>query len=201
MKKNTSVLTIIGIVLGVIALLTSFIPIINNGSFILGAFGLILSAVGFFRSQKKVVSLVSIIICVAACGLVLSSQASLSKSIDDVSKSIDDVFKNLSGKNTEELLEKNVDVEIGKFSVKKESFMSKPILPITVKNKSDEKKSYHIEIEAVDQKGVRIEKDSVYANDLKAKQSGKYEAFEFVSSDKLPVLEKATFKILSISMY
>ncbi|QRG86677.1 DUF2892 domain-containing protein [Bulleidia sp. zg-1006] len=194
MKKNTSVLTIIGIVLGVIALLTSFIPIINNGSFILGAFGLILSAVGFFRSQKKVVSLVSIIICVVACGLVLSNQASLSKSIDDVSK-------NLSGKNTEELLEKNVDVEIGKFSVKKEFFMSKPILPITVKNKSDEKKSYHIEIEAVDQKGVRIEKDSVYANDLKAKQSGKYEAFEFVSSDKLPVLEKATFKILSISMY
>lgn len=192
--KNTSILTIIGIVLGVIALLTSFIPIINNGSFILGIIGLVLSVVGLIKSQKKMLSILSIIICIASCGLVLSSQASLSQSLDDTSK-------NISGNNTEKLLKENVDVTIGTFTAKKEDFITKTTLPVTIKNKSNEKKSYHIEIEAVDEKGTRIAQDTVYVNDLNPNQSGEYKVFEYVSSDKLSALKKAKFKVASISMY
>jgi len=70
-----------------------------------------------------------------------------------------------------------------------------------VKNKSLEKKSFSIHIEAVDSNGSRIADDYVYVNDLGAEQTQNFEAFNFVDSDKVNSLKNATFKIVEISMY
>ena len=60
-----------------------------------------------------------------------------------------------------------------------------------------DKKSFSIQIEAVDTSGNRILDDTVYANDLGAGQSQDFEAFKLVSSDKIEALKSATFKIVS----
>ena len=85
--------------------------------------------------------------------------------------------------------------------MKENDFITKTTLPVTAENKASEKKTYSIDIEAVDEKGTRIEKDTVYVNDLNPKQSGEYKVFKYVSNDKLSALKKAKFKVLSVSMY
>ncbi len=85
--------------------------------------------------------------------------------------------------------------------MKGNDFITKTTLPVTAENKANEKKTYHIEIEAVDEKETRITQDTVYVNDLNPNQSGEYKVFEYVSSDKLSALKKAKFKVASISMY
>ena len=85
--------------------------------------------------------------------------------------------------------------------MKENGFITKTTLPVTAENKANEKKTYHIEMEAVDEKGTRITQDIVYVNDLNPNQSDEYKIFEYVSSDKLSALKKAKFKVASISMY
>ena len=108
---------------------------------------------------------------------------------------------NISGNNTESILQNDVDVTIGDFKATKSYGIYETSLPITVKNKSSEKKTFNIHIEAVSSSGERIEEDYVYANDLNAGQSQKFNIFTFVSSDKVSSLKKATFKIIDVSMY
>ena len=50
--------------------------------------------------------------------------------------------------------------------MKENDFITKTTLPVTAENKADEKKTYYIEMEAVDEKGTRIAQDTVYVNDL-----------------------------------
>lgn len=50
--------------------------------------------------------------------------------------------------------------------MKENDFITKTTLPVTAENKANEKKTYHIEMEAVDEKGTRIAQDTVYVNDL-----------------------------------
>ena len=53
-SKPTSAAAIVGLVLGILAIVTSWIPIVNNLSFILGAIGLIFSIVGVIgRDQAR----------------------------------------------------------------------------------------------------------------------------------------------------
>lgn len=85
--------------------------------------------------------------------------------------------------------------------MKENDFITKTTLPVTAENKASEKKTYSIDIEAVDEKGTRIEKDTIIASELNPKQSGEYKVFEHVSNDKLSALKKAKFKVLSVSMY
>lgn len=51
-STSTSGMAIAALVLGILAILTSFLPIINNGSFFLAALGLIFAVVGFVGIRK-----------------------------------------------------------------------------------------------------------------------------------------------------
>ena len=73
-QKSTSGLAVAGFVLGIIAMLGSFIPIINNASFIFGLIGLILAFIGIFKSSKKVLPIVAVILCVLSMVITLSLQ-------------------------------------------------------------------------------------------------------------------------------
>lgn len=81
-------LAIAGLVLGIVAVATSFMPIINNASFFIGIVGLVLGTVGLVQTRKgtksgKGLSIAAIVLNVVACIAVIASQAFYSSVIDE----------------------------------------------------------------------------------------------------------------------
>lgn len=77
--EKKSGLGIAGLVLGVVALLTSFLPIINNASFVIAIIGFVLAVVGTLQCVRgkragKGLAIAAIVANVVACALVLGSQ-------------------------------------------------------------------------------------------------------------------------------
>ncbi len=200
-EKKKSGFSTAGLVLSIIGICTSFMPIINNISFVLGVLAIIFAIIALIKKDSKVKNIIILIIGLLAIVITLNSQKALSDSLDDLSKDLDTSVNNATGKNTEDILNNYVDVSLGEFEVIEEEYFSKTKLTVKVTNKASEKKSYSIQIEAVSEDGSRIAQDYVYANDLNAGQSQSFDIFTFVSSDKLESMKNATFKIVEASMY
>lgn len=195
-EKKTG-FSVAAMVLGIIGICLSFIPIVNNVSFILGVLSVIFAIVSLVKKSGKAKAIVGLILGILSVVITLSLQNSWSKSLDDVGKDLD----NMMGDNTEEILKKDVDVNIGKLNVTTDEYgYSDSELVVTVTNKSKEKKSFTIHIEAVDNTGKRIDDDYVYANDLNSGQTQDFKIFTLVSSEKLEQMKSAEFKIIDVSM-
>lgn len=85
-------LAIAGLVLGIVAVATSFMPIINNASFFIGLVGLVLGIIGLVQTRKGTKSgtglaVASIVLNLVACVAVLASQAFYSSVLDDAMSS------------------------------------------------------------------------------------------------------------------
>lgn len=187
-----------GLVLGIIGVCTSFIPIINNLSFVLALIGVVFGIVSLLKKASKGQAIAGIIICILAMVITINSQKALSDSLDAVSKELDKA----TGSSTEEVLANDVDVTLGNLEVKKGQYgMTDTRLLVHVKNKTSETKSFSIQVEAVDTTGARINQDYVYANNLGAGQEQDFEIFTYINSDKLEAMQNATFKIVEASMY
>lgn len=203
MSKNSdkSSLATAALVLGIIGVVLSFIPIINNLAFALGVLALIFAAVALVKKKSITTSIVSVVLAVSAIGITLMVQKAaidaLNKAGEEISQSID----NATGNNTEDILKNDLNVELGQFTVTEKDYVSDSELVITVTNKTAEKSSFSIQIEAVDADGKRLKDETVYANDLGAGQSQDIKAFTLVTSDQYEVLKAATFKIVSVSKY
>ncbi|MBO5478243.1 MAG: DUF4190 domain-containing protein [Clostridia bacterium] len=186
-----------GLVLGIIGVCTSFIPIINNLSFVMGILAVIFGIVALVKKSGKGKIIASIILGILAVVITINSQKALSDSFEAMSNDLDKA----SGNSTEEVLANDVEVSLGKFEVKEGKYSTDTKLVVKVKNKTSQTKSFNIQIEAVNADGSRITNDYVYANNLNAGQSQDFEIFTYVSSDKLETMKKATFKIVEASMY
>lgn len=187
-----------GLILGIIGTALSFIPIINNAAFVIGIFALIFGIIALIKKEAKGKTIASIILGIAAISITLLMQQAASNAIDEVSKEIDKI----TGDNTEEVLNKDVDITLGNFIATTDEYgFTNTKLVVTVKNTTDSKKSYSIHIEAVDADGKRIEDDYVYANDLTAGQTQDFEIFNLVQDEKVDLLKNATFKIVEASAY
>ena len=194
-KKNG--LATVGLVLGIIGISTSFIPIINNASFVLGILSVIFGIISLVKKNIKGKAITALILGVLAIIITLSLQISWSDSLDEISNDLD----NMSGKNTEEVL-KNAEVNIGKFEVSADEYgFTETKLTVEVTNKTNERKSFNFEIEAVASDGSRIDIDYIYANNLAAGQNQSFDLFEYVADEKLEDMKSATFKIIEASMY
>ena len=95
-KQSTSGLAIAGLVLGILAILTSFIPIINNGSFFLALIGTVLAIVGFLGVRKgkhtgKGIAVAGIVLGIASIVIVLVTQSMFSAAIDAATPGIKSV--------------------------------------------------------------------------------------------------------------
>ena len=202
-KAPKSIAAIVGLILGIIALVLSAMPIINNFAFILGVVGLIFGIVGVVgtRDKKKSgkgMAVASVIIAALACVIVLASQAVYSAALDEAGAQLDKA----TGDATEEILGSEVDVTLGDLTMKKGSYgMVESSMPITVTNLPDDSHSYQIQVEAVNASGDRITQDYAYMNDLAAGQSQTVKAFTYVSSDEYDAMKKATVKLVSVSQY
>ncbi len=187
-----------GLVLGIIGLCTSFIPIINNLSFIMGILAIVFGIVALAKKASKGKIIASIILGILAVVITINSQQALSDSIDTLSKELDKA----SGKNTEEILKNDLDVSLGNLEVSKGKYgVTNTKLIVKVTNKTSETKSFNIQVEAVGTDGSRIDNSYVYANNLGAGQSQDFEIFTYISSDKLEAMKNATFKIVEASIY
>lgn len=186
-----------GLVLGIIGVCTSFIPIINNLSFFLGVLAVIFGLVSIKRASKgKMIA--TIILGILSIVITLMMQKATSDTLDTISNSID----NMSGGNTDQVLNTEVDVKLGDFEVTEGDYgLTNTKLTVTVTNKTNETKSFNIQIEAVDENGNRINQDYIYANNLTAGQSQNFDLFQYVSSEQIDAMKNATFNIVEASSY
>ena len=197
-ETNKSGFATAGLVLGIIGVCTSFIPIVNNLSFVLALIGILFGIVSLVKKASKGQAIVGIIICILAIVITINSQQALSDSFETISDDLDKA----TGSSTEEILKNDVDVILGNLEVTKGQYGTTDTkLNVKVTNKTAETKSFSIQIEAVDSDGTRINSDYVYANNLTAGQSQNFEVFTYISSDKLEAMKNATFKIVEASMY
>lgn len=85
---GTSGMAVAGLVLGVLAAVSSWIPIINNLSFVIAAVGVVLSVVGVaatMRGKKagKGLAIAALVVNVVAIAIVLGTQSAMSAAIDE----------------------------------------------------------------------------------------------------------------------
>jgi len=198
-SNGKSGLATAALVLGIIGVVLSFIPIVNNAAFVLGALALIFAIVVLVKKKSVAVAIVSIVLAVAAMGITLAMQKSFGDALDKVGDEINKSLDDSTGKNTDEILQNDLQVDLGEFTVEKGEFIDSSKLIVSIKNKSDEQASFSINIEAVDADGKRLADDTVYSNDLGAGQSQDLEAFTLVQSTQYDALQQATFKIVSVT--
>ena len=78
--RGTSAMAIVGLVLGIFALISSWMPIVNNLSFIVALLGLVFSIIGIIsasrgKSSGKGLAVAALVINVIACVIVLATQS------------------------------------------------------------------------------------------------------------------------------
>ncbi len=200
-EKKKSGLATAGLVLGIIGLVLSFIPLINTVGIILGILAFVFSLVALFGKRSVGKAVAALILGILAIVISIVMKTATVKAIDEAVKDVDSSLSDITGDNTDSILKNNLDVTFGKFIVEDKEFISSCKLPVTVKNKGTERKSFSIQIEAVDKAGNRIESDSVYVDTLGAGQAQNLEAFTLITSDQYDALKQATFKIVEVSMY
>lgn len=201
LKKKSGFATA-ALVLGIVAICTSFIPIINNMSFVLALIGFVFAVVSLVKKASKGMAIISLILCVLSFFIVVKSQQSFSDAITDAVDELESGISDLTGDHTQEILENSCDVTICEFSISKGSYgLIDSSLPVTVTNKTKEKKSFSIQIEAVDADGNRIKSDYVYADSLTAGQSQQFTCFDYTSDEDYKKMQTATFNIVEVSMY
>ncbi len=197
-KAKSNGMSKAGLILGIVAMCTCFIPIVNNASFVMGILAAIFGIIGLIKKQKKGKAIAGVVLGILSIIITISLQNSWSKAIDDISKDLD----TLTGDNTEEVLKNNVDVAIGDFVATTDKYgLTDTKLQVNVTNKSSEQKSFSIEIEAVDTNGNRLDTDTIYISNLNPGQTQSKEAFTLVTSDKVNDLKSAKFNVVSVSMY
>ena len=186
-----------GLVLGIVGVCTSFIPIINNLSFIMGVLAIIFGLVSITKASRGKM-LATVILGIVAIVITLGAQKVASDALDTFSNSLNTA----TGDNTEEVLDKYLNVELGDFEVTEGEYgITKTNMKVKVTNKSNETKSFSIQVEAIDSNGNRINQDYIYANNLTAGQSQDFDIFQYVDHDKLDTMKSATFNVVEASMY
>lgn len=197
-QKATSGFGTASLVLGILAIVFSFIPVISYISFILGILAIIFGIVSLCKGASKGLAIAGIIISIIAVYMAYAMHKGLETAVDEVGNSINQI----TGGNTEQVLQDDFDVNIGKFEVEETEYgLTNTKLTVTVKNKASEMKSGNIQIEAVNADGSRIANDYIYINSLNAGQSQNFDVFTLVSSDDLNAMKNATFKIVEASTY
>ena len=119
MEQERKVLGILAIIFGGIALIGSWMPIINNLSFIIAILALILGVIGLFVNKKrpKTLAIIGTVIAVVSMAIVLGTQAMYAKSLDNLSKDIEKTTISTSSSN-----ETSKKEEKTKFNWTKEQF-------------------------------------------------------------------------------
>lgn len=202
--KGMSGMGVAALVLGIVGIVGSWIPILNNISAFIAALGVIFGIIGIVsiarsNGQKggKGIAIAGTIVSVVAIIVVLATQSLYGKALDSASDSLDKA----TGEATEEILGTDVTVDFASYAVESKDYGSQGSLAVTVTNKADAAKSYTVHFEAVDASGTRIQDDYVYANSLGVGQSTVSNIFNAFTDDEIAKYQNASFKIVDVSQF
>lgn len=119
MKQERKVLGILAIIFGALALFGSWMPIINNFSFILAILALIFGLIGFAvnRKRPKTLAIIGTVLSVVSIAIVLATQAMYAKSLDKIGKDVEQAVSSASSS-----IESSQKEEDAKFNWTKEQF-------------------------------------------------------------------------------
>lgn len=196
-------MAIAGFVLGIIALLTSFVPIVNNLSFFLALLGIILTIIGFVGIAKgkksgKAFAIAALIICVISCAVVLASQSAYSAALNSASSAttVSSATDSGAGSSTSSADAAKADFTISDETLNKDSYSA--TITGTITNTTSQDKSYvGVTYNLYDKDGNLIGNASDGVNGLKAGASWKFEAYAGVSDPK----QVATFDRVDITSW
>lgn len=203
---------IIGLVLGIIALITSFLPIINNGSAILAFIGLICSVVGVVGTMRKKKSgkglaIVALIINILAIAIVVGTQSMYSSALDKASKptlsSTNGSAASATAKPADASADQSSEATSAQASsdaytitddqIVKDTYSAK--IAGTLTNNTDKKISnVQVTYTVYDAQGAQI--GTAYANTTNLEPNGtwKFEAFSIAKPDQI-----ATYKLSGVT--
>lgn len=185
-------MAIAGFVLGIIALLTSFVPFVNNISFFLAILGIIFTIIGFVgiaRGKKtgKGFAIAALVICVVSCAVVLATQNAYSEALTSAS-SATTVSSSSDGTASSDASAAATETQKSDFTVADEKLnidTYSATITGTVTNTTDQDKSYvGVTYNLYDKDGNMIGNAYDGADTLKAGASWKFEAYADVSNPK-----------------
>ena len=188
-NKATSGFAIAGLVLGILAAVSSWIPVINNFSFILAAIGMIFAIVGVVgtvRGKKagKGIAIAALVINLVAAGIVLAMQSAMSAAIDDATSGL------VSTEDVTVQQQEGTDVDAGTDSADQQAYAISDVqmtgddysvtISGTFTNNSDAEVSYvQVSYRLLDAEGAQIGTAYANTNNLPAGGTWKFEAMGF----------------------
>ena len=119
MKQERKVLGILAIIFGALALLGSWMPIINNFSFVLAILALIFGLIGFVinRKRPKNLAIIGTVLAIVSMVIVLATQSMYARALNDAAKNVEDTVSSVSSS-----IESSQKEEDAKFNWTKEQF-------------------------------------------------------------------------------
>lgn len=119
MKQERKVLGILAIIFGALALLGSWMPIINNFSFVLAILALIFGLIGFVinRKRPKTLAIIGTVLAIVSMVIVLVTQSMYARALNDAAKNVEDTVSSVSSS-----IESSQKEEDAKFNWTKEQF-------------------------------------------------------------------------------
>ena len=112
-QKERKLLAILALIFGLIGLILSWIPILNNVGMVFAVIGLVLALIALLRNRKrsKALSLAGLIISVIAVAVVLITQSMYSKAVDHVGKEVNKTIQSSQKKADDSFKWKLADYE------------------------------------------------------------------------------------------
>ena len=196
-KQGASGMAIAGLVLGIVAAISSWIPIINNFSFILALIGAVFAIVGVVSTVRgkhsgKGLAIAALVVNIIALVLVLATQSAMSAAIDEATTpavSTEEVQVQADGAG-----EAEADAEPA-YSIADEAMTGDDYsvtITGTFTNNTDKDISYvQLSYRLLDAEGAQIETAYANTSDLSAGGTWKFEAMGFVGSDEVASFELA----------
>lgn len=207
-----------GFVLGIISIIIAFMPIINYMSYVIGILAILFSLISLWQKSNKQIAYFGLILGILS---IIFVYIMFNYNLDFASNKIIDTNKKINNsmleeerdQNAEDILLNELEVDIGEYKSENPEYeynyeynydymyYNSTKLPITLRNKSNEIKSFNVMIEAIDENGDRITEETVYVESLRSGQSYTTNAFEYSSGEMIEKLNNATFRVLKAYSY
>ena len=191
--KSKSISAIVALVVGILSLITSFLPIINNGSFILAIIGIILAIIGLVgtvRGKKsgKGIAIAALIISIVSCAVVLGTQSMYSAAIDEATDTTIDVSTTDQGAADTQGASSEYEISGETLDDSNEYYA---VMTVTFTNNSDEELStISITYNLYDADGTQIGNAYASASNVAPGSSWAFEATSSVEPSEVASFER-----------
>lgn len=197
---STSAMAIAGLVVGIIGLLGSAIPILNNVAFFIAILGLIFGIIGLVsvirgKRRGKGLAIAAVVISVVAIVVVLATQSLYSSAIDEATDDTSFATTEQSADSDSQDSSSSTEVadQSSDYTITDEKYDTSDYLPFisgTFTNNTDSDFSYvSVEYALYDKDGAKIDSAIDSTDGLKAGGTWKYEAHILSDADDVESYE------------